>query len=413
MWWYNLGIGVYSGAVKMVSPFMRKAALWYQGRRDIFRKLEQAVGSSERIIWFHAASLGEFEQGRPVMEAVREYYPSYKILLTFFSPSGYEIRRNYSGADWVFYLPADTPRNAAHFLDTVKPEMAVFIKYEFWLNYLAELSRREVPTYIISAVFRPDSIFFRPWGGAFRRALRSFRRLFVQDADSQALLAGIGVTNVTVAGDTRFDRVGRIADGARRLPAVEDFAAGGTVFVAGSTWPPDEEILVRLINANPGMKFIVAPHEMDEKRIKEMAGAVRGGAVRYTEYGEADDGGEKQLLIIDTIGILSSVYGYGSYAYIGGGFGVGIHNTLEAAAFGIPVAFGPNYAKFLEARDLISLGAARSISSYEELAVWLASLQSDRQAYGRAAAEAGAYVRSHRGATEIILRGLFEGQERE
>ena len=240
----------------------------------------------------------------------------------------------------------------------------------------------------VSAVFRPDSIFFRPWGGAFRRALRSFRRLFVQDADSQALLAGIGVTNVTVAGDTRFDRVGRIADGARRLPAVEDFAAGGTVFVAGSTWPPDEEILVRLINANPGMKFIVAPHEMDEKRIKEMAGAVRGGAVRYTEYGEADDGGEKQLLIIDTIGILSSVYGYGSYAYIGGG-------------------------KFREARDLISLGAARSISSYEELAVWLASLQSDRQAYGRAAAEACAYVRSHRGATEIILRGLFEGQERE
>ena len=279
-----MGIGVYSGAVKMVSPFMRKAALWYQGRRDIFRKLEQAVGGSERIIWFHAASLGEFEQGRPVMEAVREYYPSYKILLTFFSPSGYEIRRNYSGADWVFYLPADTPRNAARFLDTVKPEMAVFIKYEFWLNYLAELSRREVPTYIISAVFRPDSIFFRPWGGAFRRALRSFRRLFVQDADSQALLAGIGVTNVTVAGDTRFDRVGRIADGARRLPAVEDFAAGGTVFVAGSTWPPDEEILVRLINVNPGMKFIVAPHEMDEKRIKEMAGAVRGETAPYHRY---------------------------------------------------------------------------------------------------------------------------------
>lgn len=407
-----MGIGVYSGAVKMVSPFMRKAALWYQGRRDIFRKLEQAVGGSERIIWFHAASLGEFEQGRPVMEAVREYYPSYKILLTFFSPSGYEIRRNYSGADWVFYLPADTPRNAARFLDTVKPEMAVFIKYEFWLNYLAELSRREVPTYIISAVFRPDSIFSGR-GGSFPSGAPFFPSVVRTGCRFAGAARRDRRHECHRRGDTRFDRVGRIADGARRLPAVEDFAAGGTVFVAGSTWPPDEEILVRLINVNPGMKFIVAPHEMDEKRIKEMAGAVRGGAVRYTEYGEADDGGEKQLLIIDTIGILSSVYGYGSYAYIGGGFGVGIHNTLEAAAFGIPVAFGPNYAKFREARDLISLGAARSISSYEELAVWLASLQSDRQAYGRAAAEAGAYVRSHRGATEIILRGLFEGQERE
>lgn len=407
MWWYNLGIRFYTGAVRLASPFVRKAALWTQGRRDIFPQLERAVGDGGRIIWFHAASLGEFEQGRPVMEALRERYPDYRILLTFFSPSGYEIRKNYSGADWVFYLPADTPRNAARFLDAVKPEMAVFIKYEFWLNYLSALAERGVPAYIISSIFRRDSVFFRPWGGAFRRALRSFRRLFVQDAESEGLLAGIGVTAVTVAGDTRFDRVGRIADGARRLPQVEDFVDGGTVFVAGSTWAPDEELLVRLMNANPDVKFILAPHEMDEKRIGELEAAVNGGAVRYTRYGEADGGRDKQLLIIDTIGILSSVYSYGSYAYIGGGFGVGIHNTLEAATFGMPVAFGPNYAKFREARDLVALGAAQSVAGYEELSAWFSALRSDGEAYDRAAKQAAEYVRSHRGATSIILRELF------
>lgn len=411
MWWYNLGINLYSCAVRAVSPFVRKAASWSEGRKGLFPELERAVSGSGPIVWIHAASLGEFEQGRPVIEAIRERYPGYRILLTFFSPSGYEVRKDYRGADWVFYLPADTPRNAERFLDAVAPEIAVFIKYEFWLNYLEALSRRGIPTYIVSAVFRRDSVFFRLWGGAFRRALRTFRRLFVQDDESKELLAGIGVRQVTVAGDTRFDRVGRIAGEARRLPVVEDFADGRDVFVAGSTWPPDEEMLIRLADAFPDMKFVIAPHEMDEKRIGALAASVKGGAVRYTSYGAADDGKDKQLLIVDTIGILSSVYGYGRYAYVGGGFGAGIHNTLEAAVFGMPVAFGPNYGKFREAHDLIAAGAARSVSGYEELEAWLSGLRTDRKAYGRAAAAAGTYVRSHRGATDIILREIFAGRK--
>lgn len=413
MWWYNLGISLYCGAIKLAAPFNSKAGLWVKGRKKLFAKLKDEVKGAGNIIWIHAASLGEFEQGRPVIEGIREYYPQYKILLTFFSPSGYEIRKNYSGADWVFYLPVDTPRNVRRFLDAVKPEAAIFIKYEFWLNYLGELSRRAIPAYIISAIFRPDSVFFRPYGKAFREALHTFRRLFVQDDDSVKLLAGIGVVNATVAGDTRFDRVGKIAENAKKLPVVEDFLNGKPVLVAGSTWQRDEEILVPLMNYNPGMKFIVAPHEMDEGRIRDMITGVRGGAVRYTEYGAADDGKNKQLLIIDTVGILSSVYKYGSYAYIGGGFGAGIHNTLEAAAFGIPVIFGPNYDKFREARELIANGGARSMTSLEGVADWLQELSPGGERYIAAATQAGEYVRSKRGATEKILNEIFAGQARQ
>lgn len=405
MWWYNLGIHLYTCGIKLASRFNEKAALWVRGRRDLLGQLHRSV-SGERIIWIHAASLGEFEQGRPVMEAIREQYPLYRILLTFFSPSGYEIRRNYQGADWVFYLPADTPRNVRRFLDAVRPQAAIFIKYEFWLNYLSELAERGVPTYIISAVFRRDSVFFRPYGKIFRRALGTFRRIFVQDEDSRRLLAGIGMRNVSVAGDTRFDRVAKIASGAKDLPVIADFAGRGQVLVAGSTWEPDEELLVRLINDNPSVKFIVAPHEMDEKRIVRLMESVQGGVVRYTEYEKSAAGSECRLLVVDTIGILSSVYGYGSYAYIGGGFGVGIHNTLEAAAFGIPVAFGPNYGKFREAAELIEAGAARSVSSYPELASWLKELEA-KGAYDSASSAADGYVHSRCGATDVILGEIF------
>ncbi len=413
MLWYNAGVSLYSTAIHLAAPFNDKAKRWVSGRKGLLDRLRDVVAVGESVVWIHAASLGEFEQGRPIIEEIRERYPQYKILLTFFSPSGYEVRKNYNGADWVFYLPADTPGNVKEFLDIVKPKIAIFVKYEFWLNYLAELARREIPTYIISAIFHSGSVFFKPYGSAFRRALHSFSRLFVQDSASAELLAGIGIRNVTVAGDTRFDRVGKIADKARVLPVVEDFVAGGRAFVAGSTWQPDEELLIRLMNAHPDMKFIVAPHEMDEKRIRDMLAAVRGGGVRYTEYGEADGGSGKQLLVIDTIGILSSVYGYGSYAYIGGGFGVGIHNTLEAAVFGMPVVFGPKYEKFREARELIECGASRSISSYDELAEWFDGLQSSPEHYEAAATAAGSYVRSHRGATNIILREIFAGRKEE
>lgn len=408
MWWYNLGIHLYTGGVKMVSAFNEKAGAWVRGRRRLLDNLQSSI-TGDKILWIHAASLGEFEQGRPVIEAVRERYPEYRILLTFFSPSGYEIRRNYKGADWVFYLPTDTPRNVRRFLDIVRPEAAIFIKYEFWLNYLSELSRRGIRTYIVSAVFRQDSIFFRPAGAPFRRALGAFDRLFVQDENSKILLQEIGIDKVSVAGDTRFDRVVKIAGAAGRLPVVEEFAGGcPSVLVAGSTWEPDEEILVRLINANPDVKFIVAPHEMDEKRIAKLMEAVEGGAVRYTRYEDTPGACGCRVLVVDVIGILSSVYGYGNYAYIGGGFGVGIHNTLEAAAFGLPVAFGPNYRKFREAVGLIEAGAARSVSSREELAEWFGELKTEDK---RAAASAAArdYVFSRCGATDVILREIFEG----
>lgn len=407
MWWYNAGIRLYSGAIGLAAPFKEKARLWKKGRRGIMEHIAQAVNGAENVIWVHAASLGEFEQGRPVIEEIRERHPEYRILLTFFSPSGYEIRKNYNGADWVFYLPADTPSNARRFLDAVRPVAAIFIKYEFWLNYLRELDRRAVPTYIISAIFRKDSVFFRPYGAAFRRALRTFRRLFVQDDESARLLAGIGVDNVTVAGDTRFDRVCKIAGHAASLPIVERFMHGGRAFVAGSTWPPDEELLLRLMDGNRQMRFIVAPHEMDSKRIESLIAAAPGGGIRYSACNDEEYGADRQLLVIDTIGILSSVYVYASHAYIGGGFGAGIHNTLEAAVFGIPVAFGPNYGKFREACELVECGAARSVASYDELEEWLSSLPCGSAEYVRAAEAAGHYVLSRQGATEAIMATLF------
>lgn len=298
----------------------------------------------------HVASLGEFEQGRPIIEKIRLEHPRYKILLTFFSPSGYEIRKDYPGADYIFYLPIDTPRNARRFLDIVRPEIAIFVKYEFWINLLTGLRRRGIRTYIVSAIFRRNSVFFRQWGGLWRQALETFDTLFVQNEESRILLGKLGFDNVVVAGDTRFDRVAQIAANAKRIELVERFRGGERLFVAGSTWGPDEELLIELMNANPGIKFVVAPHEMDESRIARLIGETRGGAVRYTRCTDSTVLDDKQLLILDTVGILASVYGYATWAYIGGGFGVGIHNTLEAATFGLPVAFGPNYAKFKEAR---------------------------------------------------------------
>lgn len=397
----------YSGAVKSVSRFKPKAKLWYEGRRDIFDRLRTAIPKGERIVWIHAASLGEFEQGQPLIAAIREQHPEYKILLTFFSPSGYEIRKNYSGVDYVFYMPMDTPKNARRFLEIVNPEIAIFIKYEFWLNYLTELRKRGCRTFIVSAIFRRDSIFFRIYGKDFRKALRGYEHLFVQNEESRKLLESIGVTNVTVAGDTRFDRVAAIAAAAKDLPTIADFSKNSDVFIAGSTWGPDEEILQGLINDNRDMKFIVAPHEMEISRIASLMAHTEGGAARYTECGETEICSSKHLLIIDTIGILSSVYQYAGYAYIGGGFGVGIHNTLEAATFGLPIAFGPNYEKFREARELIEIGAARSVKSAEELAQWLGELRSDPAKYQAARKASADYVESHKGATATILKGIF------
>lgn len=406
MWFYNTGIAIYETAIKTASAWYPKAELWSDGRKGMFDRLRRAVGSEARIVWIHAASLGEFEQGRPIIEKIREERPEYRILVTFFSPSGYEIRKNYAGADWVSYLPSDSPTNVRRFLDIVNPEIAIFVKAEFWLNMLGELRRRKTRTYLVSAVFRRKSVFFRPYGGIWRDALETYDTLFVQNEESKTLLSELGYSNVVVAGDTRFDRVAKIAANAERIAAVEKFKGGKRLFVAGSTWRPDEEILRRLIDDNPDIKFIVAPHEMDEQRIAKILNGTAGGAVRYTQ---ATDEAltSSQVLVLDTVGLLASVYGYADWAYIGGGFGVGIHNTLEAATFGLPVAFGPNYKKFREACDLVALGAAESVDSYEALKAWFAPLRDDADRLAEASRIAKEYTTKHQGATDIFVDTIF------
>lgn len=401
---YNFCIAVYALLIRLVAPFNRKARLWCEGRKELTERLQRAIGDAEHIVWVHSSSLGEFEQGRPIVDYIRAHYPDYKILLTFFSPSGYEMRKNYPNADYVFYIPVDTRRRVRQFLDAVKPEVAIFVKNEFWLNMLAELRRRNIRTYLASAIFRRNSIFFNPVGDIWRKALHSFDTLFVQDEGSKALLAEIGVENVVVAGDTRFDRVSAIAEQAEKVEIVEQFKGDKRLFVAGSTWGPDEDILLPLINENPDIKFVIAPHEMDESRIERLLREVKGGAVRYTQL--PSDFTDKQVLVLDTIGLLSRVYGSAEWAYVGGGFGVGIHSTLEAAVYGMPVAFGTNYRKFREACDLIELGAGRSVRSAEELKVWFDELKSDGDYLARLSALAKVYVGQHRGATEKIVNEI-------
>ena len=401
---YNFCITVYALLIRLVAPFNRKARLWCEGRKGLIERLQRAIGDAEHIVWVHSSSLGEFEQGRPIVDYIRAHYPDYKILLTFFSPSGYEMRKNYPNADYVFYIPVDTRRRVRQFLDAVKPEVAIFVKNEFWLNMLAELRRRNIRTYLASAIFRRNSIFFNPVGDIWRKALHSFDTLFVQDEGSKALLAEIGVEKVVVAGDTRFDRVSAIAEKAEKVEIIEQFKGDKRLFVAGSTWGPDEDILLPLINENPDIKFVIAPHEMDESRIERLLREVKGGAVRYTQL--PSDFADKQVLVLDTIGLLSRVYGSAEWAYVGGGFGVGIHSTLEAVVYGMPVAFGTNYRKFREACDLIALGAGRSVRSAEELKVWFDELKSDKDYLARLSALAKVYVGQHRGATEKIVKEI-------
>ena len=408
MWFYDLIMSLYAGIIRLVGLRYEKARLWSEGRRDLFSRMREKIDPRERIIWLHVASLGEFEQGRPLIEALRESHPEYKILLTFFSPSGYEIRKNYAGADYIFYLPIDTRKQVRQFLDIAHPELVIFVKYEFWLNFLTELRRRRIRTFVVSAIFRRNSVFFRFYGGLWRKALKTFEVLFVQNEESKSLLAELGYPNTVVAGDTRFDRVAKIAREAKQVPMIERFKGDKSLFIAGSTWGPDEELLLPLMNDNPELKFVIAPHEMDEGRIERLMRETRGGAVRYTQCNDTTSFEGKQLLILDTVGLLASAYGYASWGYIGGGFGVGIHNTLEAATFGLPIAFGPKYEKFKEARDLVAIGAARSITTYEELKAWFAPLRDDEKHLTEASRLARDYTLSHQGATETILKTIFK-----
>ena len=404
---YNICIALYAQIAKIIALWNPKAKQWVDGRKDIFEHMARKINKADKVIWLHVASLGEFEQGRPIIEQIRKEHPEYKILLTFFSPSGYEIRKNYEGADYIFYLPIDTPLNVKRFLDIAHPEIAIFVKYEFWLNYLYELKARNVRTFVISAIFRADSVFFKWYGSRWRQALDSYEQIFVQNEESQALLHRIGFDNVIIAGDTRFDRVAAIAQAAKKIDIVERFKADSRLFVAGSTWGPDEDILQELINSNPDIKFVIAPHEMNEGRISKIIEATKGGAIRYTQCNEQTTFEGTQVLILDTVGILSSVYGYALWSYIGGGFGVGIHNTLEAATFALPIAFGPNYKKFKEARDMVALGVATKVESAEELQRWFTPLRDNEQTLRQVSTTAKEYTSKHQGATSLIMKIVF------
>lgn len=404
---YNICILLYAQIVKIVALWDNKAKQWVEGRKGIFERMARSIDKSDKILWLHVASLGEFEQGRPIIEQVRKEHPEYKILLTFFSPSGYEIRKNYEGADYIFYLPIDTPRNVKHFLDIAHPEIAIFVKYEFWLNYLYELKARNIRTFVISAIFRQDSVFFKWYGSRWRQALDSYEQIFVQNEESKELLNKIGFDNIIIAGDTRFDRVAAIAKAAKKIDIIEQFKADSRLFVAGSTWGPDEDILQDLINDNPHIKFIIAPHEMNEARINKIIEATKGGAIRYTQCNVQTSFDNIQVLILDTVGILSSVYGYASWSYIGGGFGVGIHNTLEAATFALPIAFGPNYHKFKEARDMVALGVATKVENAKDLQKWFTPLRDNDEALMKVSVAAKDYTTKNQGATSLITKIVF------
>lgn len=399
---YNLAIGIYDLIVHIMAPFSRKPRKMMKGHWVVYELLRQQIEKDDRYIWFHAASLGEFEQGRPLIEKIRAKYPDYKILLTFFSPSGYEVRKNYRGADVVCYLPFDKPRNVKKFLDISNPVMAFFIKYEFWKNYLDELNKRRIPVYSVSSIFRKDQIFFKWYGGTYRNVLKNFDYLFVQNEASRRFLSKIGINKVTVVGDTRFDRVLQIREEAKELPLVEKFKGDSFTLVAGSSWGPDEDLFLEYFNTHPEMKLIIAPHVIDENHLVEIISKLKRPYVRYTRADERNVQ-KADCLIIDCFGLLSSIYRYGEVAYIGGGFGVGIHNTLEAAVYGIPVVFGPKYHKFMEAKQLIEAQGAFSISNYEELSSLFDRFLTDEHFHRETGSNAGFYVTNNAGATDKVL----------
>lgn len=408
MLFYNISIFLLYIGIRIGSLFDKKAKQWVSGRVGWEQKLKDALDPNRDVVWVHAASLGEFEQGRPIIEQIKAEYPDYQILLTFFSPSGYTMRKDYDKADCVCYLPLDTRANARRFVSLAKPRVAIFVKYEFWLNLLMEAHSQGCRLFVVSAIFRSDSVFFRFYGGIFRKLLRCFERLFVQNQESLDLLQTIlPAERVIIAGDTRFDRVADIARKAQRVDLVEKFVGQSSVFIAGSTWPGDETLLERLIEENSGVKFIVAPHEIDSKRIEAMRSRLTVKSARYTQCDAGDDLSDVEVLFIDTIGILSSVYRYGHWAYIGGGFGVGIHNTLEAATFGLPLVFGPNYMKFKEARDMIALGAACSVSDYDQLKEWFVQVDCQGESYAQRQQILNSYVQQNLGATQIIVETIF------
>ncbi|MBV4177024.1 glycosyltransferase N-terminal domain-containing protein [Segatella copri] len=416
---YNIVIYFVLWGIAIASLFNEKVRKMWRGEREAFKILKQKVDPNAKYIWFHAASLGEFEQGRPLMERIRKDNPQYKILLTFYSPSGYEVRKNYEGADIICYMPVDTRLNAIRFLRLVRPVMAFFIKYEFWSNFLHILKHRNIPTYSVSSIFREDQVFFKWYGRSYAGVLKCFTRFFVQNEESKRLLEGIGITAVDVVGDTRFDRVLQIKEAAKQLPICEAFRTGVAssqsadvphhdfkVFVAGSSWPPDENIFIPFFNEHKDWRLLIAPHVIAEEHLKLILSLIKGKkVVRYTQT-TPEEAAEADVLIIDCFGLLSSMYNYGDVAYIGGGFGVGIHNTLEAAVWNMPVIFGPNNKKFQEAQGLLKSGGGFEINTYEDFSGLMSSLMNDETFLKQAGDKAGAFVAHLAGATDKVLASV-------
>lgn len=406
---YSLIIRAYTAAIHLAAPFHAKARKWVQGRRGLMRSMQQTTRPRGPLIWFHCASLGEFEQGRPVIEQLKNKRPDISILLTFFSPSGYEIRKNYAFADFVFYLPADTASHARRFLDHFRPSAAVFVKYEFWLHYLRGLQGRQIPTYSISALFRPGQLFFRPLGAPYRKLLHAFTHIYTQDQASAGLLQQHGITHCSVSGDTRFDRVAAVARQTQKIPIVENFKGHAPLWVAGSAWPEDEAHLVQAMAALPDtVKMVIAPHEIGEGHLRQLENQLAGWPVlRYSQATQQNPAGYR-VLIIDNIGMLSSIYAYADVAYVGGAFKTGLHNILEPATFGIPVVFGPHYHKFPEAQELVRQQGAFSVADGKQLQAKMQQLFQDahyRQATGHICAQ---YIAQRTGAASIITRRLLQ-----
>lgn len=429
---YNLIIYIYQLGVIIASLFNEKVRKMWRGEREAIRILKEKVDPNAQYVWFHAASLGEFEQGRPLMEQLRQDHPEYKILLTFFSPSGYEVRKNYAGADIICYLPLDTITNARRFLRTIRPVMAFFIKYEFWYNYLHILKHRGVPVYSVSSIFRPGQIFFRWYGRQYSHVLKCFTHFFVQNEISKELLGTIGITNVSIVGDTRFDRVLQIKAAAKQLPIVEAFldvrgegsevrgeksgaaesgsAEAPKVFVAGSSWPPDEDIFIPFFNEHRDWKLIIAPHVIGEEHLKQIESKLAGRKV--ARYSSLEDPGNPEIpdnlevLIIDCFGLLSSIYHYADVTYVGGGFGVGIHNTLEAAVWDVPVIFGPNNERFQEAQGLKACGGGYEITGADDFRRIMQRFIDTPQTITEAGRQSGAFVQQMTGATKKVLSAV-------
>ncbi len=402
---YTLAIRVFGLLIRVAAPFKRAARLWVEGRRNWHKRLKADILNEENVVWFHAASLGEFEQGRPIIEKVREEYPDHPILLTFFSPSGYEVRKGFDKADFVHYLPLDTPENARNFLDAVRPKIAVFIRYEYWYNFLKTMFRRGIPVVMVSSIFRKEQIFFRPYGEWFRKALRRISRFFVQNEESLTLLDSIGVESMELSGDTRFDRVWDAAREHRDFPLVERFLAGRPCLMAGSTWPFDDQLLKEIVPSFPDLKFVIVPHHVDEENIKRVVSLFGGEVALYTR-GEDQDLENLQVLVVDTIGMLTYLYRLADLTYIGDGFGAGIHSVMEPAAFGMPIFFGPNYHNFQEAVDLVERKSAFAVKDQQELVRGIRRFADDVQAREAVGQTCREYIQEKRGATDRVMMGL-------